>query len=222
VTSLWGEGQTRHFATPRPAKSELDTRIESRVLRCSLGRTKKQDAYTRTYVSSHMQQDPSAPQIVDLDRDLHSSVLLTAQSVANLPLPSFPSPLTNAPLLTQKCAFRRAQPPSPTPNSSPITDPSIPPPNPTGSPFAFTASYSPSKPQPHAFSRRDPDSATDSAHKGLRPKSSFHQSLLNLRDELTRPSDSGAYHFRAPVGIRMLIAIALLRATFISQSPTRA
>jgi hypothetical protein len=163
-----------------------------------------------------MQQD--APQM-DLDRDHRSSVLLTAQSVANLPLPSFSSPLTNAPLLTQKCAFRRAQPPSTTSDLSPITDPSFPSPNSTGSPFAFTASYPSSKPQPHAFPRRDPDSATDFVHKGLRPKSSFHQSLLNLRDELCRPSDSGAYHFRAPVGICMLMAIG---ATFISQSPTRA
>jgi hypothetical protein len=133
------------------------------------------------------QEHPSAPQTVDLDRDHQTSVLLTAQSVANLPLSSFASPLTNAPLLTQKCASRRAQPPSPTSNLHPITDPSIPSPSP---PFAFTASYPSSKPHPHAFSRRDLDSATDSEHKGLRPKASYHQSLLNLRDELYRPSDS--------------------------------
>ena len=145
------------------------------------------------------QEHPSAPQIIDLDRD--SSVLLAAQSVANLPLSSFTSPLTNAPLLTQKCASRQALPPSPTFNLRPITDPSIPSSNPTGSPFAFTASYPSSKPHPHAFSRRDLDSATDSVHKGLRPKASYHQSLLNLRDELYRPSDSGVCHFRAPVSV---------------------
>lgn len=181
-------------------RTRLDIRIETRVLRCSLGR---RDAYTRTY-SNHMQQEhPSAPQIVDLDRDHQtSSVLLTAQSVANLPLSSFASPLTNAPLLTQKCASRQALPPSPTgptSNLPPITDLSIPSPNPIGSPFAFTASYPSSRPHPHAFSRRDLDSATDSAHEGLRPKASYHQSLLNLRDELFRPSDSGVCHFRTPV-----------------------
>ena len=166
------------------------------------------------------QEHPSAPQI-DLGpaQAVSSSVLLTAQSVANLPLSTFSSPLANAPLLTQKCASRRAQSPSPTSILSPITDSSFPSSNPTSSPFASIAS---SKPQPHAFSRRDPDSATDSAHKGLRPKSSYHQSLLNLRDELYRPSDSGAYHFRAPVGLRMLISIALFGTTSISQSPTRA
>lgn len=148
-------------------------------------------------------EPPSAPQLVDLDLDhqtaVSSSVLLTAQSVANLPLSSFPPPLTNAPLLTQKCASRRAHPPSPTSNLSPSTDPSYPSPNLTCSPFALTASYPSSKPQPHAFSRRDPDSATDSVHKGLRPKASYHQSLQNLRDELYRPSDSGTCHFHAPV-----------------------
>jgi hypothetical protein len=153
------------------------------------------DAYT-THV--HMQQEhTSAPKIVDLDPDGHNlstSVLLTAQSVANLPLTSFPSPLANAPLLTQKCASNRAQPPSPTFNLSPKTDPTFLSPNPTVS----TASSSSTPHQLHAPSNRVPDSATDSVHKGLRPKASYHQSLLNLRDELFRPSDSGAYRFRAP------------------------
>lgn len=150
------------------------------------------------------QEQPSAPQLVDLDLDrqtaVSSSVLLTAQSVANLPLSSFSPPLINAPLLTQKCASRRAHPPLPTSNFSSSTDPSYPSLNPTCSPFALAASYPSSKSQPHAFSRRDPDSATDSVHKGLRPKSSYHQSLLNLRDELCRPSDSGTFHFHAPLG----------------------
>lgn len=157
-----------------------------------------------------MQQDhTSAPKIVDLDPDrdshtLSTSVILTAQSVANLPLNSFPSPLTNAPLLTQKCASSRAQPPSPTFNLSPITDPTYLSINPTAS----TASSSPTPPL-HASSHRVPDPTTDSVHKGLRPKASYHQSLLNLRDELLRPSDSGTYHSRAPVEIRLLIIIII-------------
>ena len=140
-----------------------------------------------------MQQGhPSAPQIVDLDPDrntLSASVLLTAQSVANLPL-------TNAPLLTQKCASNRAQHPSPTFNFSPIADPTFLSPNPTVSSTASSSASSPTS-QLYASSHRIPaDSATDSVHKGLRPKASYHQSLLNLRDELFRPSDSGACHFR--------------------------
>lgn len=135
------------------------------------------------------QEHTSAPQIVDLD-----PVLLTAQSVANLPLNSFPSPLANAPLLTQKCASSRAQPASPTfnLNPSPITDPAFL----SISPTASTSTASSTSPtlHPHASSHRVPDSATDSVHKGLRPKASYHQSLLNLRDELFRPSDSGACH----------------------------
>ncbi len=144
------------------------------------------------------QEHPSAPQILDLDPEGHtlsSSVLLTAQSVDNLPLSSFSSPLANAPLLTQKCASQRAQPPSPTFNFSPIIDPSFSSPNPTAS----TVSSSPPL-QFHASSRRVPDPATDSVHKGLRPKASYHQSLLNLRDELCRPSDSGVCHCRASSG----------------------
>jgi hypothetical protein len=39
----------------------------------------------------------------------------------------------------------------------------------------------------------------------LRPKSSYHQSLLNLREELHKPSDSGVYHCCAPqVGTRIV------------------
>jgi hypothetical protein len=194
MTSFWVEwssGQTRHFATPRqrrPAKG--DSRLEYLL-------DAPWAADTHTHV--HMQQEhTSAPQIVDLDPDGHTlstSVLLTAQSVANLPLTSFPSPLTNAPLLTQKCASYRAQPPSPIFNLSPITDPTFLSLNPTAS----TASSSSPTSQLHASSHRVPDpAAADSVHKGLRPKASYHHSLLNLRDEIFRPSDSGAYHFRDP------------------------
>ena len=143
------------------------------------------------------QEHPAAPQILDLDPDGHAlstSVLLTAQSVANLPLNSFSSPLANAPLLTQKCASNRAQAPSPTFNLSPIADPDYLSLNPTAS----TASSTSPTLHLHAPSHRVPDSATDSVYKGLRPKASYHQSLLNLRDEIFRPSDSGACHTSEP------------------------
>ena len=188
MTSFWVEwsrGQTRHFATPRLATG--DSRLG-----CLLDAPWEDKTHTHV----HMQQEhTSAPQIVDLDPDGHTlstSVLLTAQSVANLPLTSFPSPLTNAPLLTQKCASNRAQPPSPTFNLTPITDPTFLSPNPTAS--AASSSFPTSQLHASSSTHRVPDSAaTDSVHKGLRPKSSYHQSLLNLRDELFRPSDSGAY-----------------------------
>ena len=150
-------------------------------------------------------QRASAPQIVDLDRDRQSaasasSVLLTPQSVANLSPSFFSSPLPNAPLVSQKRASRRAQRPSTTSSLNPIAPPS-PSPNQVGSPIVSCSSFSDS--QLHASSRHDSDLTTDSPHKGLRPKSSYHQSLLNLCDELPKTSDSGVYHSRAaPVAIR--------------------
>lgn len=130
------------------------------------------------------QQQASAPHPVDLDRD--------RQLVANLPLSPSP-PLPNAPLVSQKRASRRAHRPPTTPNLNPITtsSPSL---NQACSPFASLGSHSSSKSHPHASSRRDPDLTTDFPHKGLRPKSSYHQSLLNLRDEPQITSDSGVYH----------------------------
>ena len=137
-------------------------------------------------------QQASAPQIVDLDRDRQrlSSVLLTPQLEANLS-PSSP-PLPNAPLVTQKRASRRAKRSHIASHLNPITVPSPSSHNQLGSPIVAYSSFSDS--HPHASSRRDPDLTADSLHKGLRPKSSYHQSLLNLRDELHKPSDSGVYH----------------------------
>jgi hypothetical protein len=142
-------------------------------------------------------QKASAPQIVDLDRDRQrasSSVLLTPRSVATLP-PSSSSPLPDAPLAKQKRASRRAQRPS-TSNLNPITAPSSPSHSPIDSSTFASCSSSYSDSFPHhapSSSRRDPDLTTDSLYKGLRPKSSFHQSLLNLREDLQKPSDSGVY-----------------------------
>ena len=147
-------------------------------------------------------QQASAPQIVDLDRDRQrlSDILLTPQSVVNLsPSTSSSAPLPNAPLVTQKRASRRAKHSHIASHLNPITVPSPSSHNQLGSPIVSYSSFSDS--HPHASSRRDPDLTADSLHKGLRPKSSFHQSLLNLRDELHKPSDSGVYHSSvAPVG----------------------
>jgi hypothetical protein len=149
-------------------------------------------------------QQASAPQM-DLDRDrqqrLSTSVLLTPQSVANLSPSSTTSssPLPNAPLVTQKRASSRAKRSQIASHLKPITVPSPSSSNQLGSPIV---SYSSSSDfHPHASSRRDPDLTADSLHKGLRPKSSYHQSLLNLRDELHKTSDSGVYHSRvSPAG----------------------
>jgi len=141
-------------------------------------------------------QQASAPQMVDLDRDRQrlSDILLTPQSVVNLSpsTTSSSSPLPNAPLVTRKRASRRAKRSHIASHLNPITVPSPPSHNQLGSPIVSCSSFSDS--HPHASSRRDPDLTTDSLHKGLRPKSSYHQSLLNLRDELHKPSDSGVYH----------------------------
>jgi hypothetical protein len=170
-------------------------------------------------------QKASAPQIVDLDRDRQrasSSVLLTPRSVASLP-PSSHSPLPDVPLVEQKRPSLRAQRPSPASNLNPITAPSPPSPNQVDSPIASSSSSDSSPSQASSSCRRDPGFAADSVYKGLRPKSSYHQSLLNLREELHKPSDSGVYHFcAAPVGIPyralMFFAIALPRVATIAAS----
>ena len=170
-------------------------------------------------------QQASAPQMVDLDRDRQraSSVLLTTpQSVVNPS--SYPSPLPDVPFVKQKRPSLRAR-PSTASNLNPITAPSSPSPNLVDSPIASSSSSSDSSPsQASSSSRRDPGFATDSVYKGLRPKSSYHQSLLNLREELHKPSDSGVYHScAAPVGMPyscadFFLAIALLRAATIIPS----
>ena len=67
----------------------------------------------------------------------------------------------------------------------------------------------------------DPSFAMNSVYKGLHPKSTCHQPLLNLHKELHKPSNSGVYHSCAtPVGISFCVlisfAIALLCATMIT------
>ena len=162
-----------------------------------------------------------APQTVDLDRD-DQSYLPAADSVAKFSLPSSSSPFPDAPVLSQKRVSGRAQHPPPPSNlnPNPITAPSFSLDEPDSS-SAPLAPYSYSRgANPHASNRRDPDLAADSAYKGLRPKASYHQSLLNLRDELHRPSDSGACHSCGAVGVRMLIIVALPPVTIVSQSPS--
>jgi len=206
---------SRHFATPRPgpAKNEPNTqfrRLDSytrlvylTTFRCPLREEKerkkstKRGAYIHTFPSHMQDQQTSAPQIVDLDRGhQRASSVLTPQSVANLPLSS-PSPLPDVPLVKQKRASRRAR-PSTASNLNPITAPSSPSPNPVDSPIASSSSSDSSPSQASSSCRRDPGFGTDSVYKGLRPKSSYHQSLLNLREELHKPSDSGVYHSAAP------------------------
>ncbi|KAI9512992.1 Fph type histidine kinase [Russula earlei] len=111
-----------------------------------------------------------------------SSVGLAARPVPVLPLPHAPLPLL------ERVSVRAQHPPPPSDlnqitihTSSTLNDPSL-------------APHLHSKPHPHSYasSRRDFDLATDPPHKGLRPKSSYHQSLLNLRDELHRTTDSAS------------------------------
>lgn len=144
----------------------------------------------------HGLQQTSAPQIMDLDRD-RETTLLPTQSVANLSLSSHP----DAPLVNQKRATHRAQRPSTDSPLNSITVPSSSPQRLGSTPFEPLRSDTSSKSLRRASSRRDLDLATDSPHKGLRPKSSYHQSLLNLRDELQKTSDSGVCHFRASTGL---------------------
>ncbi|KAI0249154.1 hypothetical protein BJV78DRAFT_1284185 [Lactifluus subvellereus] len=130
------------------------------------------------------------------NRDRETVPPTHTQSVANLPLPSFSHP--DAPLVNQKRASHRAQRLS---TDSPLNSIAIPSSSPQSlgstpfEPFRSDTSLR------RASSRRDLDLAKDSPHKGLRPKSSYHQSLLNLRDELQKPSDSGVYHLCASAGL---------------------
>jgi hypothetical protein len=146
-------------------------------------------------------EQASAPQIVDLDRDGQRAAS-SPQSVANLSLYSSSSSslIPDAPLVSEKRASRRAQRYSTASNLNPTTTPSSSSPTQVDSLIASHPPFSDS--HPHASSRRDPDLTTDSQHKGLRPKSSYHQSLLNLRDELHKPSDSGVYYSCAALSVR--------------------
>ena len=133
-------------------------------------------------------QKASAPQTNDLDRG-RTVLLLPTQSVLNSPRSS--SLLPNAPPVKQKRASRSAQRPLTT-SLNPI--PSIPSsPSQASTPVASPKSDSSSNSLRGSF-LRDSQLATDTPHKGLRPKSSYHQSLLDLRDELQKRSDSGVCH----------------------------
>ncbi|KAH8983215.1 Fph type histidine kinase [Lactarius akahatsu] len=95
------------------------------------------------------------------------TVLLPTQSAANSRSSPSLSLLPNAPLVKQKRASRSAQ------RSLTTSLNSIP--NITSSP-----------------SQGSTPSATDPPHKSLRSKSSYHQSLLDLRDELQKRSESAS------------------------------
>lgn len=139
-------------------------------------------------------QQASAPQTIDLDRGRQTAfptVLLPTQSVANSPRSSSSPLLPNAPPAKPKRASRSAQrslitslnsitnlSSSPSRSSTPVASPK----------FDFSSK------SPRGSFLRDSQPPTDSPHKGLRPKSSHHQSLLDLRDELQKKTESGVYH----------------------------
>jgi signal transduction histidine kinase len=135
-------------------------------------------------------QHASAPQTNDLDRGrqaAYPTVLLPTQSVANSPRSSSSSLLPDAPLFKQKRASRSAQ-RSLTPSLNSI-------PNLTSSPRRGSSSVASSKSDsssksPRGSFLRDSQPATDPPHKNLCPKSSYHQSLLDLRDEVQRKTES--------------------------------
>lgn len=150
-------------------------------------------------------QHASAPQTNDLDRGrqlAHPTVLHT-QSVANSPRSSS-SLLPDAPLFKQKRASRSAQ-RSLTPSLNSI-------PNLSSSPSRGSSSVASSKSDsssksPRSSFLRDSQPATDSSHKNLRSKSSHHQSLLDLRDEVLKKTESGMY-LTLSCSLRLLISIA--------------
>lgn len=163
-------------------------------------------------------QHASAPQTNDLDRGrqaAHPTVLHT-QSVANSPRSSSSSLLPDAPLFKQKRASRSAQ-RSLTPSLNSI-------PNLSSSPSRGSSSVASSKSDsssksPRSSFLRDSQPATDSSHKNLRPKSSYHQSLLDLRDEVIKKTESGMY-LAPSCSLRLLISIARsLMMTAPSDSP---
>ncbi|KAH9029846.1 Fph type histidine kinase [Lactarius pseudohatsudake] len=117
------------------------------------------------------------------------TVLLPTQSAANSRSSPSLSLLPNAPLVKQKRASRSAQRSLTTSlNSIPNITSS---PSQGNTPVASPKSDSSSKSLRGSF-LRDSQSATDPPHKGLRSKSSYHQSLLDLRDELQKRSESAS------------------------------
>lgn len=135
-------------------------------------------------------QKASAPQTSDLDRGRQTvQVLLPTQSVPNSPRSSSsPSILPNAPLVKQKRASRSAQ-RSLITSLNPITNIASQGSTPVASPKSDSSSDSLREPLLH-----DSQSTADPPHKSLRPKSSYHQSLLDLQDVLQKRSDSGVCH----------------------------
>ena len=140
-------------------------------------------------------QQASAPQTIDLDRGRQTAfptVLLPTQSVANSPRSSSSPLLPNVPRVKPKRASRSAQRSLITSLNS-ITNLS----SSLGrgsTPVASTKSDSSSK-SPRGSFLRDSQPHTDSPHKSSRPKSSHHQSLLDLRDELQQKTEFGVYQF---------------------------
>jgi hypothetical protein len=125
-----------------------------------------------------MHREHRTPQTNDLDR---------GRTATNSPRSSS-SHLPNAPLVKQKRASRSAQRSLTTSlNSIPNISSS---PSQGNTPVASPKSDSSS----NSLRGRDSQLATDPPHKGLRPKSSYHQSLLDLRDELPQRSESGVCH----------------------------
>ena len=133
-------------------------------------------------------QQASAPQTTDLDRGRQTA----CPTVLPNSLRSSSSLLPNAPLVKQRRASRSAQRSLITSLNS-ITNLSSSPSR-GSTPVASPKSDSSSKSSRGSF-LRDSQPHTDSPHKSSRPKSSHHQSLSDLRDELQQKTESGVYQF---------------------------
>jgi hypothetical protein len=152
-------------------------------------------------------QHASAPQTNDLDRGrqaAYPTVLLPTQSAANSPRSSSSSLIPDAPLFKQKRASRSAQ-RSLTPSLNSI--PNLTSSSSRGSSTVASSKSDSSSKSPRGSSLCDSQPATDSSHKHLRPKSSYHQSLLDLRDEVQKKTESGMY-LTLSCSLRLLISIA--------------
>ena len=133
-------------------------------------------------------QQASAPQTTDLDRGRQTACPTV---LPNSPRSSSSLLLPNAPLVKQRRASRSAQ---RSLNSSLHSIPNLSSsPSRGGTPVASPKSDSSPK-SPRGSNIHDFQPAMDSPYKNLRPKSSLHQSLLDLRDELQKKTESGVYH----------------------------
>jgi hypothetical protein len=132
-------------------------------------------------------QQASAPQTTDLDRGRQTA----CPTVLPNPPRSSSSLLPNAPLVKQRRASRSAQ---RSLNTSLHSIPSLSSSLSRGStPVASPKSDSSPK-SPRGSNIRDSQPSMDPPYKSLRPKSSLHQSLLDLPDELQKKTESGVYH----------------------------